>query len=47
MWGMMRKKIILCLATYSKLAEEEREYVCNTVPDTIKLIVVLGYKIGK
>ena len=36
-----------CLVPYSELPENEKEYDRNTALQTLKLIVALGYKIGK
>ena len=41
------KKTTPCLVPYSELSESEKEYDRNTAMETIKLIVALGYKIGK
>ena len=36
-----------CLVPYEELPEEEREYDRNTSVGTLKLIMKLGFKIGK
>lgn len=39
------KKTTPCLVPYCELPDEEKEYDRNTVLETLKLIVALGYKI--
>ena len=36
-----------CLLPYDELPESEKEYDRNTALETLRLIVKLGYKIGK
>lgn len=36
-----------CLVPYSELSETEKEYDRKTALETLKLIVILGYKIEK
>ena len=36
-----------CLVPYDELPEEEKEYDRNTSVETLKLILKLGFKIGK
>lgn len=36
-----------CIVPYSELSETEKEYDRNTVLETLKLIIALGYKIEK
>lgn len=42
-----KKKTTPCLVPYSELSDAEKEYDKNTAIQTLKLIVVLGYKITK
>lgn len=41
------KKTTPCLVPYDQLSESEKEYDRNTALQTLKLIIALGYKIGK
>lgn len=41
------KKTHPCLVPYEELSEEEKAYDRNTSMETLKLIVSLGYTIGK
>lgn len=41
------KKTTPCLVPYSELSDEEKEYDRVTAIQTLKLIVALGYRIGK
>ena len=41
------KKITPCLVPYEELSESEKEYDRLTAFETLKLVVKLGYKIGK
>ena len=41
------KKTTPCLAPYSELTEEEKQYDRNSALQTLKLIVALGYRIEK
>ncbi len=41
------KKTTPCLVPYGDLSEQEKEYDRNTALETLKLIVALGYTIGK
>lgn len=41
------KKTTPCLVPYSELSDSEKEYDRVTVLQTLKLIMVLGYKIEK
>ena len=41
------KKLTPCLVPYSELPESEKEYDRNTVLETLKLIIKLGYRIQK
>lgn len=41
------KKTTPCLVPYSELSEIEKDFDRNTAMQTLKLIVVLGYKIEK
>lgn len=36
-----------CLVPYCQLSEEEKDYDRNTAIQTVKLILSLGYRIGK
>lgn len=36
-----------CLVPYGELSESEKQYDRNTAMETLKLIIALGYKIGK
>ncbi len=49
-WGESRddrKKTHPCLVPYDELPESEKEYDRNTVLQTLKMIVALGYSIEK
>jgi hypothetical protein len=41
------KKTTPCLVAYSELPENEKEYDRNTVMETIKVMIKMGYKITK
>lgn len=41
------KKTTPCLVPYSELTEDEKAYDRNTALETLKLIILLGYKIEK
>lgn len=41
------KKTTPCMVPYEELPESEKEYDRNTAMETLKLIIAMGYKIGK
>lgn len=41
------KKTTPCMVPYEELTESEKEYDRNTAMETLKLIIAMGYKIGK
>ncbi len=41
------QKTTPCLVPYSQLSEAEKDYDRNTALQTLKLILALGYRIGK
>ena len=42
-----KRKTHPCLVPYEELSEEEKSYDRNTAIETLKLILKLGFKIGK